>query len=177
MPEINLVPKSVVGEQQKAKDVKNLNTAGFFGALISLLLLLLLFFWQINLKNEIGKVQKQLEEASAELADYKKTEGILGSLNQKYSVYQNYSLTAGSFSQVWSKLKSSLSADGGSIQKLEIKEDGSLILSLGTKDFLSAAGFLKDLQKMGYPDFSIKSVVKQAVTNNVVVTLGLVLKQ
>lgn len=174
MSEINLVPKNIIGEQQKVKNTKNLNLFGFLSALMTLVLAAVLFFLQTNLKNESGKVNQELETMTAKLADYKVVEGSLSSLDQKYQVYRLYKEdAAGGYSKVWSKIKEALAADGGSINKLEIKEDKTISLVYETRDFPAAAKFLKDLGGIGYSNFSIKSVVKQAATNNILVSIGL----
>lgn len=171
MPEINFVPKKVVGEQQKQKFVYSLNVFSLGAILLLVLLTLVLFFWRTSLNKDYSLWQKSLRQKMEELAVYKKTEGILGSLKQKQEIYQAYHKESSKEVDLWDKLKQQLPASG-SLQKLEIKEDQSVLLSFETGNFVEAAGFLSGLQSLGYQKFSLKSVGQLLGTGRILVTVS-----
>lgn len=171
MPEINFVPKKVVGEQQKQKFVYSLNVLSLGAIMLLVFLTLLLSLFRISLNKDYSLWQNNLRQKMEELAVYKKNEGILDSLKQKQEVYQVYHKDASKEVDLWDKLKQQLPASGN-FQKLDIKEDGSILLSFETENFSQAAGFLSGLSSLGFQKFSIKSVGQLLGTGRVMVAIS-----
>lgn len=171
MPEINFVPKKVVGEQQKQKFVYSLNVLSLGAIMLLVLLTLLLFSFRISLNKDYSLWQSNLRQKMEELAVYKKNEGILDSLKQKQEVYQAYHKDSSKEVDLWDKLRLQLPASGN-FQKLEIKEDNSVLLSFETENFSQAAGFLSGLSGLGFRKFSLKSVGQLLGTGRVIVAIS-----
>lgn len=172
MSEINLVPKKVVGEQQKQRFVYSLNAFSLGAILLLVLLTLVLSFLRISLNKDYSLWQSELRQKMEELAVYKKTEGILDSLKQKEEIYQTYHKESSKKVDLWGKLKQQLPASGN-FQKLEIKEDGSVLLSYESGNFLEAASFLSGLKSLGFQNFSLKSAGLLLGTGRILVTVSL----
>jgi len=171
MPEINFVPKKVASEQQKKRFVYSLNVFSLGAILLLVLVTLLLLFLRISLNKDYSLWQSNLRQKMEELAVYKKNEGILDSLKQKQEVYQAYHKDSSKEVDLWDKLRQQLPASGN-FQKLDIKEDGSVLLSFETGNFSEAAGFLSGLNILGFQKFSIKSVGQLLGTGRVIVAIS-----
>lgn len=171
MSEINLVPSKIVGEQQKQKNINLLNVYSLIMILLTFLAAVVLFYLKISLNQDYSKWQKELRQKMERLAVYKKTEGVLSFLNQKQEVYQTYQQESFKNIDLWDKLKQKL-PPAGSFQKLDIKEDGSVLLSYETESFLEAANFLVGLQNSGYQKFSLKSAGRLLGSNRILVAIS-----
>lgn len=168
MTEVNLIPPVVAKKQKSVKEHAILNIVSVTLLLLIIFLISALFLYRTVVNKSFETINAQVKDSESKIESYRQVEGILSSLQKKFSVYQSYGQTLPLYSDVWQKLESLLPSPDTSFQKLDIDETGNISLSLQTVDFSQAANFLSSLQTAGFENVKIRSVSKQQQTGKII---------